>query len=58
MTDHVEEDLTPLMKAAGRGQEEVVLALLEAGAHVDAEECDGTTPLMEAALCGHCGVAR
>ena len=58
MTDHVEGDFPPLMKAACRGQEEDVLALLEAGAHVDAEDCDGMTPLMEAASNGHCEVVR
>ena len=58
MTDKVKGDKTPLTKAAREGQEEDVLALLEAGAHVDAEYRDGPTPLMFATIRGHCGVAR
>ena len=49
---------TPLMYASQEGQEEVIRALLEAGAHVDDENFNGDTALMSASLLGHCGVVR
>ena len=44
--------------AVDGGKEEVVLALLEDGAYVDAEESEYWTPLMKAAAKGYCRIAR
>jgi hypothetical protein len=49
---------TPLMRAAARGDVEVVRALLDAGADVNAERADGFTPLILAVFFGHEGVVR
>ena len=47
-----------LMYAAAGGYEEVVKALLEAGANVEDPNEFGYTPLMEAASAGHVGAAK
>ena len=49
---------TPLIVASGRGDEEVVRVLLDAGANVDFEDLDGNTPLILAAYKGQCRAAR
>ena len=46
------------MYACAGGHEEVVKALLEAGANVEDHNENGHTPLMEAASAGHVGVAK
>ena len=46
------------MCACAGGHEEVVKALLEAGANVEDHNENGHTPLMEAASAGHVGVAK
>src|SRR5690606_7406512 len=43
---------TPLMFAARNGNSEIIAALLDAGARVDAATTNGTTPLMFAAASG------
>jgi len=47
-----------LHHAAVGGYEDVVLALIAAGAHVEEQNENGHTPLMEAASAGHVGVAK
>ena len=46
------------MCACAGGHEEIVKALLEAGANVEEHNENGHTPLMEAASAGHVGVAK
>ena len=45
--------LTPLAYAAGRGQAQLVNALISMGCHVDTRSQDGTTPLHQAATAGN-----
>ena len=47
----------PLLRAAARGDDPAVSALLAEGAHVDVRAEDGGTPLMRAATFGHAGTA-
>lgn len=49
---------TPLMRAAARGHEPVVRALLDAGADACARRADGFTPLILAVFFGHEPVVR
>jgi hypothetical protein len=49
---------TPLMRAAARGQEDVVRVLLDAGADACARRADGFTPLILAVFFGHEAVVR
>jgi ankyrin repeat protein len=53
-----EDGQTALHAAATMGHAAIALALLESGAHVDAEAKNGATPLMMAAAMGHVDVAR
>ena len=46
------------MYACSNGHEEVIKALLEAGANVEDHNENGHTPLMEAASAGHVGSAK
>ena len=55
---HVLVGNTPLLYACAGGYEEVVKALLEAGANVEDHNEFGYTPLMEAATGGHVDVAK
>ena len=52
------EGFTPLMRAADRGQLNVVRSLLNSGAAVDAKGKGGMTPLMLAARNGHLPVVK
>jgi len=49
---------TALHYAACSGHEDVVRALVQAGAHVEDHNENGHTPLMEAASAGFVGVAK
>ncbi|KAI6762512.1 hypothetical protein HG530_008492 [Fusarium avenaceum] len=49
---------TPLHYASLRGSEEVVLALIEEGAEVNAQGRDGKAPLHCAAMAGHLDIVR
>ena len=49
---------TPLMRAAARGHEDVVRALLDAGADANSRRADGFTPLILAVFFGHEAVVR
>ncbi|KAL8281671.1 hypothetical protein RB600_005212 [Gaeumannomyces tritici] len=49
---------TPLFKAANRGDEDLVRALLEHGADMEIRDCGGATPLWAASNKGHPGCVR
>jgi len=53
-----EEGVSPLIAASSEGHDEVVSALLEAGASVSIHDKDGTTALMAAAARGHLPIVR
>jgi ankyrin repeat protein len=53
MSAHEKNDgLPPLLEASRRGHSEVALALIEAGADVNARDAYGVTAMMFAAICG------
>jgi ankyrin repeat protein len=57
--DYGEHRITPLIKAAWDGDEEIVSALLAAGAKVNAKATDtGETPLLNAVSNHHAGIVR
>src|SRR5258707_10624501 len=53
-----QDGYTPLMRAAQRGQVNVVRALLKSGAAADARHPNGPTALMVAAQKGHVALAK
>ncbi len=50
--DEKNDGLPPLLEASRRGHSEVALALIEAGADVNARDAYGVTAMMFAAICG------
>ena len=50
--DEKNEGLPPILEASRRGYSEVALALIEAGADVNARDAYGVTAMMFAAICG------
>ena len=44
---------TPLMAAAAGGGAEIISALIDFGANIDAQNCEGVTALMMASFYGH-----
>ena len=49
---------TALIWAADRGNAELVALLLDRGADLNLQDCDGQTALHYAAICGHADVAK
>jgi ankyrin repeat protein len=57
--DYGDHKITPLLKAAWDGDEEIVTLLLEAGAKINARATDtGETPLMNAVTRGHVAIVK
>lgn len=58
LDDAFTEGLTPLMLSCMRGELKICIALLDAGANVNAKSSGKWTPLMCAALNGHTGIVN